>query len=64
VDVGDLTVLIDHLFINFMALCCVTEADVAPLISGGAPDNQVDVGDLTAMIDHLFINFAPLPTCP
>jgi len=59
VDVGDLTNLIDHLFINFSPLCCDVEADVAVPSDGG-----VDVGDLTALIDHLFINFPPLPTCP
>ncbi|MBU0984175.1 MAG: hypothetical protein KKA42_09920, partial [candidate division Zixibacteria bacterium] len=63
VDVGDLTNLIDHLFINFTAICCPDEADIAPAISGGVPDNSVDVGDLTAMIDHLFINFPVLPSC-
>ncbi|MBU0982656.1 MAG: T9SS C-terminal target domain-containing protein [candidate division Zixibacteria bacterium] len=63
VDVGDLTNLIDHLFINFTPICCVEEADIAPAISGGAPDGSIDVGDLTAMIDHLFINFPVLPGC-
>ncbi|MBU0985073.1 MAG: thrombospondin type 3 repeat-containing protein, partial [candidate division Zixibacteria bacterium] len=52
VDVGDLTNLIDHLFISFAPYCCKEEADIAPL---GAPDESVDVGDLTALIDHLFI---------
>ncbi|MBU0985297.1 MAG: PKD domain-containing protein [candidate division Zixibacteria bacterium] len=61
VDVGDLTALIDHLFINFDALCCDAEADMAPM---AAPDGSVDVADLTALIDHLFINFPDLPSCP
>ena len=60
VDVGDLTSLIDHLFINFPALCCPEEADLAPL---GGPDGGVDVGDLTTLIDHLFITFPALPIC-
>ncbi|MBU0983260.1 MAG: hypothetical protein KKA42_05285 [candidate division Zixibacteria bacterium] len=64
VDVGDLTNMIDHLFINFTPLCCVAESDIAPAITGGTPDGSVDVGDLTAMIDHLFINFPALPSCP
>jgi len=64
VDVGDLTTLIDHLFISFPDLACVLEADIAPAISGGAPDGTVDVGDLTALIDHLFITFPALPACP
>ncbi|MBU0984839.1 MAG: hypothetical protein KKA42_13275 [candidate division Zixibacteria bacterium] len=63
VDVGDLTNLIDHLFINFTPICCQDEADISPAITGNPPDGSVDVGDLTAMIDHLFINFPALPAC-
>ncbi|MBU0982673.1 MAG: hypothetical protein KKA42_02315, partial [candidate division Zixibacteria bacterium] len=63
VDVGDLTHLIDHLFIGFTPLCCDDEADISPAISGGTPDKMVDVGDLTALIDHLFITFPDLPVC-
>ncbi|MBU0983519.1 MAG: hypothetical protein KKA42_06590, partial [candidate division Zixibacteria bacterium] len=63
VDVGDLTNLIDHLFINFTPICCTDEADISPAITGNPPDGSVDVGDLTAMIDHLFINFPALPSC-
>ncbi|MBU0983989.1 MAG: hypothetical protein KKA42_08975, partial [candidate division Zixibacteria bacterium] len=60
VDVGDLTNLIDHLFIGFGGLCCPSEADVAP---PGAPDGSVDVGDLTELINHLFITFPALTAC-
>ncbi|MBU0982672.1 MAG: T9SS type A sorting domain-containing protein [candidate division Zixibacteria bacterium] len=59
VDVGDLTRLIEHLFISFEPLFCPDEADVAPEI----PDGSVDVADLTALIDHLFITFGDLPPC-
>ncbi len=58
VDMGDLTVLIDHLFISLAPLCCPTEADCDG--SGGLP---IDMGDLTALIDHLFISLDPLPPC-
>jgi len=60
VDVGDLTALIDHLFISFTPVCCLDEADIAPVVF---PDGSVDVGDLTALIDHLFITFTPLTSC-
>jgi hypothetical protein len=56
VDVGDLTALIDNLFISFTPLCCEGEANCDA--AGG-----IDVGDLTALIDNLFINFTPLPGC-
>jgi len=64
VDVADLTDLISHLFIDFEPLCCTYEADISPLMGGGAPDGYADVADLTAMIDHLFISFPVLPECP
>ncbi len=66
VDMGDLTVLIDHLFISLDPLCCTAEGDVD---LSGQPDPEsnpacVDMGDLTVLIDHLFISLAPLPACP
>jgi hypothetical protein len=58
VDVGDLTALIDNLFLTFTPLCCVEEANC-----DGGPAGQIDVGDLTALIDNLFLTFKPLRTC-
>ncbi len=65
-DMGDLTVMIDHLFISLSPLCCVAEGDVD---LSGQPDPEsnpscVDMGDLTVLIDHLFISLNPLPSCP
>lgn len=60
VDIADLTLLINHLFISFEAICCVQEADIAPAAS---PDGAVDIGDLTEMVNHLFITFQSLPSC-
>ncbi|MBU0983832.1 MAG: hypothetical protein KKA42_08180, partial [candidate division Zixibacteria bacterium] len=62
VDVGDLTNLIDHLFITFTPVCCPAEADI--VFEPGPGPVVIDVGDLTAMIDHFFINFPPLVDCP
>ncbi len=56
VDIGDLTTLIDNLFISFTPLCCDAEANCDGL--GG-----IDIGDLTALIDNLFITFTPLAGC-
>jgi len=58
VDIGDLTILIDHLFINFPVLECPDEGNV-----DGDPEGIVDVADLTSLIDHLFINFSPTAPC-
>ena len=47
-DGGDLTRLIDYLFISFEPLPCPAEANIA-----ADPDDLVDVGDLTALISNL-----------
>ncbi len=57
VDIGDLTMLVDHLFISFDPILPRKVADM----NG---DCSVDIGDLTALVDHLFISFADLtPGC-
>ncbi len=56
VDVGDLTVLIDYLFISNTPLCCVEEASTYH-------DGSIDIQDLTRLIDYLFISFTPPATC-
>jgi hypothetical protein len=57
VDIADLTVVVDHLFITFAPLCCDDEADFDL-------NSSIDIADLTILVDHLFISFAPLPSCP
>ena len=57
-DVGDLTKLIEHVFITFEELCCPEEANVS-----GDPGGDVDVTDLTALINHLFISYEPVAGC-
>ena len=59
VDIGDLTALIDYLFISFALPVCMEEANV-----DGSGDGIVDLGDLTALIDYLFISFTPPAACP
>jgi outer membrane protein assembly factor BamB len=59
VTMGDLTVLIDYLFISFTEPECIAEANVDL-----SADGLVTMGDLTVLIDHLFISFNPLPPCP
>jgi len=58
VDLGDLTALIDYLFISFTPPACLAEANV-----DGDPTGGVDLGDLTALIDYLFITFTPPAPC-
>ena len=59
VDLGDLTVLIDYLFISFTEPPCMAEANM-----DGDPEGTVDLGDLTKLIDYLFISFTPPAECP
>ena len=58
VDLGDLTTLIDYLFISFTPPECMEEANVDGDIGGA-----VDLSDLTALIDYLFISFTPPAEC-
>ena len=62
VSLGDLTVMIDHLFVSFADLECWEEAN----LDASQPEGpaSVSLGDLTVLIDILFVTFAdPLP-CP
>ena len=63
VDIGDLTALIDYLFITKPApeLPCPEEANI-----DGDTEGVIDIGDLTALIDYLFITkpAPPLNACP
>lgn len=58
VDIGDLTKLIDYLFISYFPPYCMAEANC-----NGSADGVVDIGDLTKLIDYLFISQQPLPDC-
>jgi hypothetical protein len=58
VDIGDLTRLIDFLYISTTELTCPEEGNV-----DGDPDGLVDIGDLTALIDYLYISTAPPAAC-
>jgi len=58
IDLADLTLLIDYLFISFNIPECMAEANV-----DGDHESVVDLGDLTALIDYLFISFTPPAMC-
>ncbi len=63
VTMGDLTVLIDHLFISLTPLACEEDGDVDWFWTD-PPDGLVTMGDLTVLIDALFISLQDLPPCP
>ncbi len=56
IDINDLTVLIDYLFISYSPLCCEEEANIDA-------EGIVDINDLTRLIDYLFISFTPPNPC-
>jgi len=58
VDIGDLTALIDYLFISFTEPVCMSEANV-----NGDEHAMIDIADLNALIDYLFIFHTPLVEC-
>jgi M6 family metalloprotease-like protein len=59
IDIGDLTRLIDYLYISSEPLCCVLSGNV-----DGDSQDLIDIGDLTALIDYLYISTSPPQTCP
>ena len=59
VDILDLTVLIDGLFISLAPFNCPVAANVDV-----SADGIIDISDLTRLIGYLFIDFQPLPPCP
>jgi hypothetical protein len=59
VGMGDLTILIDFLFITLQPLACPTAGNMDL-----SQDGYVGMGDLTMLIDHLFQSQMPLPPCP
>jgi hypothetical protein len=56
VDIADITMLIDYLFISRTSLCCEGEANC-----DGLPG--IDIGDVTRLIDFLFISRTPPSPC-
>ena len=62
VSLGDLTAIIDHLFISLNPPLCWAEAN----LDGSLPEGpgSVSLGDLTALVDILFISLRTPPPCP
>lgn len=57
VDIADVTMLVDYLFISNPTLPCDEEANVDAT-------GNIDIADLTLLVDVLFISNPPLPSCP
>lgn len=58
VDISDVTLLVNFLFVTFDDLCCPAEAN-----TNGDSGGTVDISDLTRLVNHLFVTFEPLAAC-
>lgn len=59
VNLTDLTVLVNHLFVTFEPIFCDEEANLSE-----DPEEALTLTDLTILVNHLFVTFQPLPNCP
>ena len=59
IDIGDLTCLIDFLYVTHQPLCCPDEANI-----DGDPAGLIDMADLTKLIQVMYMNGLPPPLCP
>lgn len=62
VNLADLTIMIDHLFISFAPPACWEEGNVDQSSPEGS--GSITLSDLTVLVDHLFVTLSPLPDCP
>lgn len=65
--IGDISSLIDYLFLDGDQPGCLEESDVnqsGTLINPPLDWDDVTIGDVSYLIDYLFINHPPLPVCP
>lgn len=57
VDLLDLVLLLDYLFMSNQTPCCSREADVDG-------NGQIEINDLTELVSFLFLSGPALPACP
>ena len=65
--VGDISRLIDFLFITRTPLDCLEEADInqsGTNINPPLDEDDITIADVSLLIDHLFISKVPLAECP
>jgi len=65
VDITDLQILLDNLFLTLTPLLCEQEGNINYPGSGSAvTDSIVDITDVQLLVDHLFLSLSPMPACP
>ncbi len=62
--IGDISAMIDLLFITGAPLLCYEEADVNLSASATPTADDITIGDISTLIDYLFIDGNPIPDCP
>lgn len=58
VNLTDLTLLVNHLFVTFVPLACPEAAN-----TNGDPLGVINLSDLTVLVNHLFVSFEPTAPC-
>lgn len=65
IDITDIQVMVDHLFLSLEPLCCEEEGNINYPGSGLPGESEVtDITDLQWMVDNQFLTLEPLPPCP
>jgi hypothetical protein len=54
-NIGDISVIIDHIFISQAPLVCYAEADANGTGGRYASSADISIGDISALIDYLFV---------
>jgi hypothetical protein len=61
--IGDISLLIDFLFMSRAPLGCYAEADANQSGGADAGPEDITIGDVSRLIDNLFVSRTPLPDC-
>ncbi len=61
--IGDVSLLIDHLFITGTMPACIAEADINQSGGPNPTTDDLSIGDISILIDHLFITQVAIPEC-
>lgn len=65
--IGDITRIIDFLYLTQAPLDCLAEADAnlsGTLVNPPLDATDITIGDITTLIDHLYLTQKPLANCP
>jgi hypothetical protein len=61
--IGDVSMLISHLFVDGYPIECFLEADINQSGGIGATSSDLTIGDISMLIDYLFVSGTPIPNC-